>query len=83
MISSDFTFFQEKTLNYTSFVNGIRTNFLQPDIEIGLRDIYSVDEWIDITSTKIGEAIYTNELLEGNLDKSKYTYNSIPCRGTI
>ena len=34
-ISSDFTFFQGGTLNYTNFVNGVRTNFSKPEIEIG------------------------------------------------
>ena len=77
MISSNFTFFQEKILNYTSFSNGIRTNFLKPDIEIGLRDIYSPDEWIDNPSIKIGDYIYSNELSDGILDKSKYTLTDI------
>ena len=77
MISSDFTFFKGKTLNYTSFVNGVRTNLLQPEIEIGLRDIYSTDEWLDKPSRKIGEAIYNNELSDGVLDKSKYTLTDI------
>jgi len=77
MIASEFTFFQGKTLDYTNFVNGIRTNFLQKNIEITLKDFYSVDEWIDKTSRKISETIYRHELSEGKLKKSEYTLNNI------
>ena len=77
MIESTFTFVQDKTLNYTKFLNGIRTTFSQKDIEITLKDLYSVDEWIDKTYRKIDDAIYSNELLEGKLKKARYTLTGI------
>lgn len=76
-ISSDFSFFQGGTLNYTNFVNGVRTNFLKPEIEIGLRDIYSVDHWLDKPSVKIGDIIYSNELVEGILVKNENSLTDI------
>ena len=77
MIASAFTFFQDKTLNHTNFNNGTRTNFSQKNIEITLKDVYSADDWIDKNSRKIGDVMYTNELFDGKLTKSKYTLTDI------
>ena len=77
MVEHSFTFLKDKTLDYTKIANGIRSSFSQKYIEITLKDFYSTDEWVEKPSRKIDDAMYTHELSEGKLTKSKFTITNI------
>jgi hypothetical protein len=72
-IGSSTTFIKDGELEYTSFANGKKNNLSNKNIQIGLRDVYSIDEWLEYGKPNNGEFIYANELSEQTLKSEKYT----------
>ena len=74
LIESDFSFLSGGKVNFTKFTNGKMSNFSQEIGSIGLKDLYSVDAWLEEETINIGDIVFRNTLSEGKLEAEKYSF---------